>query len=352
MAYSCADRVLAVLNGDIPDRVPIFEYLIHEGVFERLGYPNMAVNDSDAWLAACSKVLDLCHPTLYTPFEPGERINEDGSKTIIERWMTWEIPPPDEINTEEFMLRRIKKEIEELEKPGPSYDFQEKLREKKRRDAFTGDMVYLSYGCAPALPYDNTEKSIYFYSDHKELVEHCMKLNNRRTMEELQAIAYPELCPATIIWADIAYKDGLFYSPDLLERTFYPALTEMCDLFHSRGISVVYHADGDVTKALPQLAKCGIDGFNTFEICGAMDHAEFKEDYHGRMAMVGGMDAVKTLAFGTVDDVVAETKWLIDTVGKNGGLIAASSSGQIDDSMPTDNVMAFFETVWEYGRYI
>jgi hypothetical protein len=27
------------------------------------------------------------------------------------------------------------------------------------------------------------------------------------------------------------------------------------------------------------------------------------------------------------------------------------SSGEIDDSMPFDNVMAYFETVWEHGVY-
>ena len=352
MSSKCADRVRAVLRGEVPDRVPIFEYLIHDGVFARLGYPNIAVNDVNTYFTACSKVLDLCHPTLYAPFEPGERINENGTKTVFERWMTWELPAPDHLDTEEIRLKNMKEAIEKLEAGEPMEGrLQSALAEKKKRDQFTGDMVYVDCGAAPILPYDNTAKSIYFYMDNTELVERWIHLENRRTMEYLQAVAYPELSAVGMIWADIAYKGGMFYPEDVLKRLVYPALAEMCDIFHSRDMPVVYHSDGDCTEAFPYLADCGIDGFNTFELSGAMNHEAFKQEYHGRMAMVGGMDAVNVLAFGTVDEVVAATKRLIDVVGAGGGLIAASSSGQVDDSMPTDNVMAFYETCWEYGRY-
>jgi hypothetical protein len=31
--------------------------------------------------------------------------------------------------------------------------------------------------------------------------------------------------------------------------------------------------------------------------------------------------------------------------------MAASSSGQIDESMPVENVLAYFDTILEYGKY-
>ena len=351
MAYSCADRVVATLRGEVPDRVPIFEYLIHEGVFEKAGYPNIAVHDVHTYFKACSKYLDLCHPTLYAPFEPGERINEDGSKTVIERWMSWHVPLPVDQDDEALRLKNMKERIEKLEANEPEDFLKNVLEEKKGFAPYLGEMVYINCGGSPVLPYDNTEASIYFYLDNTELVDYWMKLENRRTLEYVQAIAYPHVCPIGMSWADITYNGGLFYPPDVLERTFYPVQAEICDIFHSRNMPVIYHADGDLTDALPRLVECGINGLNPFEISGKMNITEFKEVYGKKLTMVGGMDAVNHLAFGTVDEVVAATKRLIDIVGKDGGLIAASSSGQVDDSMPTENVMAFYETCWEYGKY-
>ena len=351
MGYTSTDRVLAVLNGEIPDRVPIFEYLIHEGVFDRLGFPNIPVGDAEMYLKACAKCLDICHPWIGAPFSPGETVHADGSRSVIERWMTWELPPPPVTLTEEFMLRRLKSRIEELEVGRQTPDYNRLLADKKHRDAYTGEMMYISIGAGCSLPYDNTEASILLYADNPELVEYKINLENKLALEYYQAIAYPELSPVAIIWVDIAYKNRLFYPPEILKRLFYPQLREMCGLFHSRGIKVIFHSDGDVKEALPDLVKCGIDGFNPLEITSGMDLISFKHDYGKQVAIVGGLDAVAVLAHGSVDHVVNETKRLIDIGGAGGGLIAGSASGQIDDSMPTENVMAFYETVWEYGRY-
>jgi len=351
MGYTSAERALAVLNGEVPDRVPIFEYLIHDGVFGRFGYPDIAAGDVDTYLKACSQCLDICHPVLNAPFTPGEKLHADGSRSIIERWMTWELPPPAAALTEAETLRRLKAAVERLEAGGPQPDYDSLLAERKRRDAFTGDMLYIAIGAGCALPYDNTEPSIMLYADHPGLVERRMALENRRTMERLQATAYPALSAAAIVWVDIAVKDRLFYSPDVLERLFYPALRDICELLHARGVRVIYHSDGDVSEALPALAECGINGFNPLEITAGMDYTSFKTHYGKRVALVGGLDAVGTLAHGGADYVVEETRRLIDVAGAGGGLIAASASGQIDSSMPTENVMAYLETVWEYGKY-
>ena len=144
-------------------------------------------------------------------------------------------------------------------------------------------------------------------------------------------------------------------SPATLERLFFPYLREMCELAHSRGVKVVFHSDGNVTAILPQLAACGIDGLNPLETSAGMDYAAFKEfsvlQASKPVALVGGLDAVDILARGTVDQVVAATRRLLQIAGAGGGLIAASASGEVDNSMPLANVLAFWETVWEEGKY-
>jgi len=353
MANSSKERVLAVLNGEIPDRVPIFEYLIHDGVFKYFGAGEIPIGSTKHHIAACSKCLDLCHPLFGTPYEPGEIIHDDGSKTVVERWMTWNVPPPSPLRDEDIKAGLVK-HIELCE----SWLGKDRSGEKKNSleyirglEPYIGDMAYISLSASTALPYGNSEKSMLEYADYTELVEKRMRLDNILTLERLQATADKEISPMAIIWDDIAYKNRLFYPPELLERLYFPALAEICDLFHSRDIKVLFHSDGDVSSVLSNLVQCGIDGLNPVETSAGMNYADVKREYGDKIAIVGGMDAVDVLAFGSVDEVVAETKRLIDIAGKNGGLIAASSSGQIDMSMPTENVVAFYETVWDYGKY-
>ncbi|MGB9682620.1 MAG: uroporphyrinogen decarboxylase family protein [bacterium] len=118
--------------------------------------------------------------------------------------------------------------------------------------------------------------------------------------------------------------------------------------FIQKGIKVIFHSDGNVSKAMDALICCGIDGFNPLEISAGMDYESFKEEYGNKIVLVGGLDAVEILSFATPEVVISETKRFLEIAGKGGGLISASSSGQLDNSMPFENIMASFETVWRY----
>jgi len=347
MSQSKKECVLAALSGERPDRVPVFEYLIHDGVFDHFGVPRIQPGDTTAHLAACARCLDICHPLFGAPYVPGETTHPDGSKTVLERWNKWDLPPAnggDAVRAEWEKIERLERETF----PDPGHE--SLLKEARAREAVTNGMVYISCCGSCALPYDNTESSIYLFMDEEELVERRMRAENRLFMDKLQATAYADVSPVAIIWNDIAYKTGLFYSLDLLERYLFPALRDVCALLHERGIKVIFHSDGDVSRALPGLVACGIDGLNPFELCENMCYDTFAETFGDRVTLVGGMDAVQMLAMGTPERVAAETRRLIDVVGKKGRLICASSSGQIDESMPVENVVAYLETISEYGR--
>lgn len=349
MSYSSKDRVLAVLNGEIPDRVPIFEYLIHDGVFDHYINETIKPGDLNKHIFACSKCLDLCHP-VWGPHKPHIEEHNDGSKTIYERWMYWDIQKANNIG-DDIAYNKLLCKIEQLEDDIITPTKAEVQESTNRIGNAVGDMIYIQYSCSVALPYDNSEEGIFLYADYHDTVEKYLHLVNAKTLERLQATAFNGICPVAIIWDDLAYKNGLFYSRELLKKLFFKPLNEICSLLHSRGIKIVFHSDGDIREVLPDLVECGIDGFNPLEISSGMDYSDFKAKYGKKIALVGGMNAIDTLAFGSVDDVVAETKRLIKIAGAGGGLIAASSSGQIDESMPTENVLAYFDTILKYGRY-
>jgi hypothetical protein len=343
------ERVLAVLEGERPDRVPIFECLIHDGVLEHFGGKPLTTGDTEAVIRACSGCLDLCHPVLV-PNTPGREEKPDGSLVVTERWTTWSRPPP--TTNPAGLVAALDEQIERAEAWEPAGGERDAfIHAARQKDEWAGDMLYIHLGFScPILPYD-LERGSYLYVDHRDLVRRWNHAINRQTLRHLDTVADGQVSPVCILWNDIAAKQHLIYPPAMLEELFYPHLQAQLDLLHSRHIRAVFHSDGDVTSALPRLVECGIDAFNPLEISAGMNPQRFRDLCGSRVALVGGMDAVDVLARGTPELVASRTRDLIDLFRSDGRLMMASASGEVDNSMPLANVLAMYETVWSYGKY-
>ena len=44
-------------------------------------------------------------------------------------------------------------------------------------------------------------------------------------------------------------------------------------------------------------------------------------------------------------------KQALSDAGRGGGFILGSSSEELFEALPPENIIAMFETAWEYGRY-
>lgn len=348
MTWTPKERILAVLNSEIPDRVPIFDLLINDDVLKFFGGEFIHTGDGESWIKACSKCLDLCHPMIEgMPFESREILLPDGTLRVYERWTYWDIPPQSQ--TEEDILKNIKEEIDQYEFYKPKAEDIKDYKEKvKKINKLSDNMVYIHLGLSASFLPGTIEQGIYLYADYPELIERWAKVRDKVTLQWIDTIADPNDSPVAIIWNDIAFKNNLIYPLWLLEKLLFPSIYEFCHLLHSKGIKVIFHSDGNVEKALKALVECGIDGFNPLEISAGMDYRAFKEEYGNKITLVGGMDAVEILSFATPEIVAMETKRYLEIAGEGGGLIAASSSGQLDNSMPFKNIIAYFETIWNW----
>jgi uroporphyrinogen decarboxylase len=70
------------------------------------------------------------------------------------------------------------------------------------------------------------------------------------------------------IWGDVAYKNGMLFSPKIWKEVFYPVVKRMCTEFHNykEGIPLVYHGCGDSRSILDDLIEAGIDAYHTLEV--------------------------------------------------------------------------------------
>jgi len=352
MAWTKKDRVMAAFSGETPDITPIFDYMINDGVFEHyLGRP-VIPGEREAILRATSKCLDLCHP-MPVAYEPKEEILPNGTRRVLERWMAWN---SHKTRADEELSKDIKKEIEGLENPRHwlySRDTASWRKEAEERNEWAGEMVYIHQGLwVPLLPGRTIEEQSFYLADYPELCDEWHRLMLKGVLYSTEIYSKEKMSPVAIIWVDIAMKGGLIYPPEVLDKYFFPGLREQMSILHSHGIKGVFHSDGDVSAVMDKLIDCGIDGFNPLEISAGMDVSHFFERYGKKVTLVGGLDAVDVLAFGNPESVAAATKKIIREAAETGsGLIIGSSSGEIDNSMPVGNVMAYFNAVWETKNF-
>ncbi len=128
-------------------------------------------------------------------------------------------------------------------------------------------------------------------------------------------------------------------------------MKRMIDLAHEAGVRAFFHSDGAIRPIIPDMLEIGIDVLNPLQWRSpGMELAELKRDFGDKVVLHGGVDNQQTLAFGSVEDVRAEVIYNLEVLGKGGGYILAPCHN-IQAVSPPENVVAMYETAYEYGRY-
>jgi uroporphyrinogen decarboxylase len=150
---------------------------------------------------------------------------------------------------------------------------------------------------------------------------------------------------------DVGMQDRLMMSPATWRQwlkprwgKIYAAVKEI-----NPDCQIWYHSDGMIEPIIPELIEMGLDILNPVQP-ECMDQAKLKAQYGDRLAFWGCVGTQTTMPFGTPEEVKATIKRLIETVGKGGGLLLAPTH-VLEPDVPTENILAFFEAVDEYGVY-
>ena len=110
------------------------------------------------------------------------------------------------------------------------------------------------------------------------------------------------------IWIldDLAYKNGLFASPKVLEKLFIPFYAEIASYFHEYGLPVIFHSDGNITAAIPMLVEAGFQGLNPMEVKAGCDLLKLAEVFRDQLVFIGGLDVrvLETNDFVTIENEI------------------------------------------------
>ena len=169
---------------------------------------------------------------------------------------------------------------------------------------------------------------------------------NQTAMLERYFAVMGDALDIVFISDDMGSQTSLLISLPAWDTFLRERLVRWCDLIHKHGKKVLFHTDGAARDLVPRLITAGIDILNPIQhICPGMDRAGLKRDFGDQVIFHGGVENQHVLPFGSPEDVVAEVKACLETLGQGGKGYICSSCHNIQAGTPLKNILAMIETV-------
>jgi hypothetical protein len=357
------ERIEATLRGELPDRVPIFDLIQNIPLIERVtGERVTLANGLELLCRTIGECLDITRG-IAVPSEEKVIRYPDGFVYKQEWWTTWLIERPFRDVT--GFLEYVRRNIDELynRKPGDMWTFAGKanvwgattdspreqylqLQEKVGANTVIFP-VESPVGLDTAHARAGLELFSYGYAEDPELISQWLEALNWAEIQRVHESADAALSPVALVYADQADKNQTIFSPAFLRREFFPRLEKLVAAWHSHGIKVIFHSDGNLWRVLDDFKVAGIDGLNPLEPLSKMYAGDVRKSYPDWILM-GGIDASQLLPFGSEDAVRHAVRQTIADAGRNGRLWLGSST-EIHPAVPVQNVLAMWGEIEAHG---
>lgn len=152
---------------------------------------------------------------------------------------------------------------------------------------------------------------------------------------------------------DLGMQNSLLMSPKMYRQIVKPIHADYISFIKARTkAKLFFHTDGDVFPLIPDFIEMGVDILNPIQTsAGKMSNLEeLKKQFGNNIIFCGAIDTHRVLPFGTPDEVRAEVKRIIEILGAGGGYMLASVHTILPD-VPAENVLAMVDAAVEFGSY-
>lgn len=158
-----------------------------------------------------------------------------------------------------------------------------------------------------------------------------------------------------MIWLgdDWGMQHGPIMNPELFRRIFKVRYrTLISSIKEKHDVKVALHSCGSVVWALEDLIEAGFDVLHPLQGDAEenLDAREIKARYGDRLTFYSNLRNQSVIPHGTQEEVKADVRSKIEALAPGGGYIV-SGGHNIQPDVPPENILALFDTAFEYGRY-
>jgi len=153
---------------------------------------------------------------------------------------------------------------------------------------------------------------------------------------------------------DLGIQTHTWVSPGMYRKQIKPHQKRLFQHIKKTApeLTLFYHSCGSVYEIISDFIEMGVQVLNPVQYtANKMELACLKQEFGKDLAFWGGgCDSQKILPYGTPQEVADEVKKNIDIMAPGGGFVFGSVHN-ITEGVPTDNIVAMFETAYQCGAY-
>jgi uroporphyrinogen decarboxylase len=152
---------------------------------------------------------------------------------------------------------------------------------------------------------------------------------------------------------DLGTQSSLMISPKMYREILKPIHADFISFIKSRSkAKILFHSDGDVVPLIEDFIEMGVDILNPIQTsAGTMsDLPALKKRFGKNIAFCGAIDSHRILPFGSVADVREEVRRVMQILGPGGGCMIGAVHTVMND-VPAENILAMVDAVEEFGHY-
>ncbi|QHI70124.1 uroporphyrinogen decarboxylase family protein [Tichowtungia aerotolerans] len=343
------ERVAAIFNGELPDRVPMWHGLSTEFIAKALGETGLP--DEEALRVRMADDFRRIHASYDLP----EETLAEGVvyRTVfgVNRMGEGYGQPVGHVLSDVSLS-----EIHDYPWPDPACVNVSTLREqaapwKESYSILGGDWSPLWHDAIDLMGMETLYMRMY---DEPEAVDALLThltdfyaASCRKIFDEAG-----DLIDVFFMGNDLGSQTGPLMGPEQFERFILPHLKRLIDLAHDYGLKTQLHCCGGIYPLIPMLIDAGLDALHALQPdCHGMGLRELKDAYGNRIVLNGAIDSHHTLINGNPDKVHTDVQKVLAVMKPGGRYIAGASHDWVLEQTPVENMLEMVDAVQEFGTY-